>query len=218
MLKNKKHKILSVILLIIVLIMSSSPVSAQSFGNVDYNVEYEIINNTTLYNESENSFYGFDNELDMTSFLSSLNYHNTTILNTCFPGDPGYPTCQSNPIVGSESTYVSHYYSGYLVHSKLLLGSAGWVFGGAYGASMTYNSSTTLTYTYDGVSFSKNIGQSSTFPVPAWKKGNIKYQSKWKIETRQLWHILKDGSRINNIQYKVSTFIDGGHVGVYQSY
>lgn len=137
-------------------------------------------------------------------------------MNLCTPGMLGYPNCQSNPIVSTGSRYVSHYNTGFIKSNELLLGNSGWVYGGKHGATMALNTSKTVTFSYNELSFSREVGHSRTFNVPPGKSGNIKYQARWRIETKEGYSIRKYGSKTGFYKYKVTKFIEGGFIGVYK--
>ena len=233
----KNNSILKTALLsIVLLVFLISPISAVNvqgsehgthivythFGNEEVReygkvAEYTIVDDKTVYDSSNETFYTFDTTEDLMLFISIMRGESTRTRSSCLPGAPGYPQCQSNPVVKVENVAVSSYNTGWLRHTTLLLGAGGWVNGGQYGATMAFTSSTTLGYSYDGVSFSRSVGKSSSFAVPAGRRGNIQYESRWKIETFQQWHILKDGTRTKGPTVKSAKFIEGSFVGVYKN-
>lgn len=210
----KKIKIF--ILIFFITFIINGNVNASNNLNTTDN-RFEVINDLTLKDIKNNYYYHFENHNDLKRFINNnVIKSNDTTMSTCLPGMPGYPNCHSNPIVSTGSRYLSHYNTDFIKSNELLLGNNGWVFGGRHGATMSFNTSMTVTFTHGSLSLSHEVGHSSTFNVPAGKRGNIKYQAKWRIETREGYSVRKDGSKTGFYKYKVTKFIEGGFIGVYK--
>ncbi|EHR35488.1 hypothetical protein ACKA01_06135 [Helcococcus kunzii] len=178
---------------------------------------FEIIDDTTLLDKENNDIYFFEESAHLYNFINSMNNRNKiSVRRVCTPGMPGYPYCQDNPIVSTGSRLISYYNTGFIKSNELLLGNDGWVFGGTYGATMQFSNTKELTFSYNGLSLTHKVTKSQSFKVPPHTRGNIKYQAKWRIETREGYSIRKDGSKTGFYKYKVTKFIEGGFIGVYK--
>ncbi len=73
--------------------------------------KFEIIESNIVYNKFEDAYYEFENSKSLENFLmlegcdlipkkSKLNIISNS---ACLPDMPGYPNCQSNPIVRTYS-------------------------------------------------------------------------------------------------------------------
>lgn len=207
-------KIRFFITFILILFIFNGNTYASSVNKIQNN-KFEYINDLTLYDKDSNLFFSFESHSDLLKFLNP-GLRKISFRSVCTPGMSGYPYCQNNPVVSTGSRYISHYNTDFIQNKELLLGNNGWVFGGTHGATMQFSTSKDITFSYDSLSFSIKVGKSSTFNVPPRTMGNIKYQAKWRIETREGFSIRKDGSKTGFYKYKVSKFLEGGFIGVYK--
>ncbi|WP_282926121.1 hypothetical protein [Helcococcus kunzii] len=189
-----------------------------AYSNEELTIDrFEIIDDTTLLDKENNDIYFFEESAHLYNFINSMNNRNKiSVRRVCTPGMPGYPYCQDNPIVSTGSRLIGHYDTSFIKSNELLLGNDGWVFGGTYGATMSYNDDKTVTFSHAGLTLSRRVLTSRTFNVPPHTRGNIKYQAKWRIETREGYSIRKDGSKTGFYKYKVGKFLEGGFIGVYK--
>lgn len=173
-----------------------------------------IIDDTTLM-ANDGTQYFFNSKEDRDEFLLTLDVENTRSLYSCSPGDPGYPNCQSNPVVRVETKLIRTTITDYIKNDKLLLDN--WVYGGLYGATMSVSSSRSVSYVVDGVgSVSVSSGTSQSFNVPAGKYGNIKLKMKFKVNLYQRYWILKDGTKQVGTQYSTASKYEGVFYGEYK--
>lgn len=73
--------------------------------------KFEIIESNIVYNKFEDAYYEFENSKSLENFLmleecdliSKKSKLNIISNSACLPDMPGYPNCQSNPIVRTYS-------------------------------------------------------------------------------------------------------------------
>lgn len=142
-------------------------VPSENMDEQTSDVEIESDNNQELI---DNNSYGiFENPLNKLAAVSNSRF--------CQPGFPGYPNCKKDPIVSRKYVTVSTSYR--WVNSGNLITS---VYGGKYGATMSINSSVSVSV--EGVGFS--TGQGASFKVPKGKTGNIVLSGYVKYERKRL--------------------------------
>ncbi len=197
-----------------VLNISALSYSVYSNDSLDNFSNLILVSDNVMFDSVNDIYYLFDTSEDIQFRFINLDGFSSP-MSICLPGDPGYPNCQSNPVVRIEYEYISHYVTDYLVNPTLMLGNYGWVFGGVYGATMAYSSAKELGFTVEGISVSRSVGSSQSFPVPPGVSGNIKYKAKWRVETQRIWNILQDGQRLQGPLVKIIKFEIGGYFGVY---
>lgn len=185
----------------------------EAHGYLDKPVYQEIIivDNTTIKDE-DGTFYVFNSKEDRDNFILKL--EGAPSLYACLPGDPGYPNCQDNPVVRTETEKINSYStSRYECKNPLL---PVWTAGPA---DMSLNITAEASFQVEGTGLSISVGQSSTFPVPKGKEGNIKYRTKFTVTVYQQWVIYADGSRVKDVQYKTITPVvgDGTFFAVYRN-
>lgn len=212
---KRKISILLVLCSMFLSIFSTVSAAEPTTLNLEENAnEFFIVDNRTLYNESENAYYTFNSEEEMNEFLMILDGSYKVSLYACGPGDPGYPHCQKDPVTSVSSKWVGETTTGYIMSKNYLLGNNGWCFGEG---TMTIVKGNTYTTTFgvtvgaysSGLSFSVHASQSYSYFVPDGKKGNVKYQSKFKITTYQYVYHHKSGRKTYGPEYKVTKQING---------
>ena len=189
------------------------PVNAQEEDDVLNYDDFEIVDDTTL-KDDENVYYVFETTDDRNEFLIALDLENYPNLYVCLPGDPGYPHCNTNPVVKTETKVVNSYVTNYINSNKNLLSN--WIDGGKYGATMSISLANNVGFTVEGITVSINISTGASFNVPAGKLGNISYRAKFRVNTIQPYYTLKDGTRQTGTKYKTYTKTEGVYFGVYK--
>lgn len=219
---KRKISILLVLCSMFLSIFSTVSASEPIQLNLEENAnEFFIVDERTLYNESEDAYYTFGSEEEMNEFLMILDGSYTASLYACGPGDPGYPHCQEDPVTSVGSKLISSEKTGYILSENYLLGNNGWCYGpGSYTIEKNSSYDASFGISYKGFSaslgFQVSASQSYTFSVKGKEKGNVKYKSRFIIETRQYVYTLKSGKKVNGSKYKVTRRMDGtgGFTGI----
>lgn len=175
----KKCFFLSFLFSFLLIFSPSLKVNAQLLNTHDIN----ILNERSFVDEQNNEVYEFSNNKDMMSFIDSLMLNNgiRTRSSNCFPGSPGYPTCQNNPIVSSYSIFQRTYNTIERSHNLVtpLKGPGTVSIGSSYGISI------------QGVSVGLSSGYS--VPVPAGKTGSIRIAATLKCDVYKMMYRHKNG-------------------------
>lgn len=170
----------------------------------DRETRYQIIADNILI-DKQGTYLVFDDIDDLSAFLNQ-GALDTPLHAPCLPGDPGYPHCNSNPVVQITSVYLHTYYSGWISGSSYLLDA--WTYGGPAGASMSIGYGKSTTISFEGLSLGVSTNQAHTFNVPPNKSGNANIRAKYKVDVYRTIYILKDGTRVPGSNFKKYTQVD----------
>lgn len=192
-----------------------TPIKVSADETVSQNLDnFVILDDVTLYNMEEDSYYLFATNENLYEFLVVISGNDNVSTYACLPGDPGYPNCNGDAVVKVETKTIKTTTTGYVLSDNWLLGNNGWIYGpGTCGLTIGRTYGATFGITQDGITGSFNhsvtVNQSYSYSVVAGKKGNFKYTCKLRIETKQYIYTLESGKKSTGPFYLVTKMIDG---------
>lgn len=192
-----KKKILTIFVSFLMVFSLSAPIGAEEKISLDIG-NLSIIDDTTLYNSDDSSYYTFSSEEDMREFLAASYASKNMSKAPCLPGDPGYPNCNGDAVVSVTYKTISSSTTGYILSKNYLLGNGGWCFGpGDYGISIGKSFTANFGVNYKkftaNISFGVTATNNYSYHVYAGQKGNVKYKSRFTVSEIQPVYKLESG-------------------------